>query len=105
MADIIDGKETAKQVREELKHEVADFQERTGLKPGLCVILVGEDSASKVYVRNKHKACKDVGIISFEHILPEETGEEELLTLIEKNNADPARKRHTRSASPARAYE
>jgi len=90
MAEIIDGKQIAKDVREGLKAEVSDFQERTGLKVGLSVILVGEDSASKVYVRNKHKACKDVGIISFEHILPAETSEEELLALIEKNNVDPA---------------
>jgi methylenetetrahydrofolate dehydrogenase (NADP+)/methenyltetrahydrofolate cyclohydrolase len=90
MAQIINGKEIAKEVREGLKLEVAEFQERTGLKPGLSVILVGEDQASKVYVRNKHKACKDVGIISFEHILPADTKENELLALIEQNNADPA---------------
>ncbi len=90
MAQIIDGKLIAKEVREGLKVEVAELQERTGLKPGLSVILVGEDSASKVYVRNKHKACKDVGILSFEHILPADTGEDELLALIEQNNADPA---------------
>ena len=54
MAQIINGKEIAKGVREGLKLEVAEFQERTGLKPGLSVILVGEDPASKVYVRNKH---------------------------------------------------
>jgi methylenetetrahydrofolate dehydrogenase (NADP+)/methenyltetrahydrofolate cyclohydrolase len=90
MAEIIDGKSIAKEVREELKHEVAKFAERTGLKPGLSVILVGEDPASKVYVRNKHKACKEAGIISFEHILPETTSEDDLLALIERNNADPA---------------
>ena len=90
MAEIIDGKLIAKNVREELKVEVSEFQERTGLKPGLSVILIGEDPASKVYVRNKHKACKDVGIISFEHILPADTSEEDLLALIEQNNTDPA---------------
>ncbi|MEE9543565.1 MAG: bifunctional methylenetetrahydrofolate dehydrogenase/methenyltetrahydrofolate cyclohydrolase FolD [Thermodesulfobacteriota bacterium] len=90
MAEIIDGKLIAKQVRDEIRDEVANLQERCGIKPGLSVILVGEDPASKVYVRNKHKACKEAGIISFEHILPEETTEEYLLTLIEQNNADPA---------------
>ena len=90
MAEIIDGKQIAKEVREEIREEVANLQERCGIKPGLSVILVGEDPASKVYVRNKHKACKEAGIISFEHILPIDTGEEALLALIEQNNADPA---------------
>ena len=76
MAEIIDGKFIAKQIRLEIGDEAADFRERTGLKPGLSVILVGEDPASKVYVRNKHKACKEAGIISFEHILPADTTEE-----------------------------
>ena len=90
MAKVIDGKLIAKKVREEIREEVANLQERTGLKAGLSVILVGEDPASKVYVRNKHKACKEAGIISFEHILAEDTTEEELLSLIEQNNSDPA---------------
>jgi methylenetetrahydrofolate dehydrogenase (NADP+)/methenyltetrahydrofolate cyclohydrolase len=90
MAKIIDGKLISKQVRAEIGDEVANLQERTGIKPGLSVILVGEDPASQVYVRNKHKACKETGILSFEHILPADTSEEELLALIDKNNADPA---------------
>ncbi len=90
MAKIIDGKLIARQIRLEIAAEAANFRERTGIRPGLSVILVGDDPASKVYVRNKHKACKEAGIISFEHILPTDTAEEELLALIEQNNADPA---------------
>lgn len=90
MTEIIDGKLIAKRVRDEIREEAANLQERCGIKPGLSVILVGEDPASKVYVRNKHKACKEAGIISFEHILPAETTEKDLLALIEHNNSDPA---------------
>ncbi len=89
MAKIIDGKSIAQQVRGEIRAEVQKL-EAEGVRPGLAVVIVGEDSASKVYVRNKIKACAEVGFYSENYELPEDTGEEELLALIEKLNGDPA---------------
>lgn len=88
-AKIIDGKALAAAVRASLKTEVQELIVR-GHKPGLAVVLVGENPASLVYVRNKVKACTDVGIESLEYRLPAETGESELLELLDKLNADPA---------------
>lgn len=79
---IIDGKQVATQIREDIKEEVSKLWQTQGLKPGLAVILVGEDPASQVYVRNKEKACHDVGMYSEVHRLPESTSEDELLQLI-----------------------
>ena len=84
MAEIIDGKEIAKKIRKELKQEVIE----KNLKPKLSVIMVGNNEASKIYVRNKSRACKEIGIEFEEHLLPEETSMEELLSLIEKLNKD-----------------
>lgn len=79
---ILDGKATAAQIRAELKEEIdASLKEHTR-PPGLAVILVGDNPASQVYVRNKQKACQEVGINSIVHILPADTGEDELLELI-----------------------
>ncbi len=88
-ARIIDGKKIAQEVREKIKQEVEELKAR-GVKPGLAVILVGEDPASQVYVRNKHKACQEVGIYSEVHRLDRETSQQELLDLIESlnNNED-----------------
>jgi len=88
MAKIIDGKALAAKVRGELSETVAGLKTR-GITPGLAVVLVGEDPASKVYVSMKEKACTDIGIFSDEHKLPLETPEAELLALIEKLNNDP----------------
>ena len=88
MAILIDGKATGAKVREKLANETVKFKEKYGYAPGLAVIIVGEDPASKVYVRNKKKACEEVGYNSFEYALPEQTTEEELLELIAKLNAD-----------------
>ena len=88
MATIIDGKAVSAHLRAELKEKVATFVAESGITPGLAVVLVGEDPASAVYVRNKHRACEEVGMFSVVHKLPEETSEEELLSLIEKLNAD-----------------
>jgi methylenetetrahydrofolate dehydrogenase (NADP+) / methenyltetrahydrofolate cyclohydrolase len=88
MAKIIDGKAIAAKIRGEIAEEVKRLGTR-GITPGLAVVLVGEDPASKVYVSMKEKACQDVGIFSDEHKLPAETGEGELLELIEKLNDDP----------------
>lgn len=87
MAEAINGKEVALRVRSELKAECERLKEEKGLTPGLAVVRVGEDPASKVYVRNKTMACDEVGIRSFQHILSEETTEEELLELVTGLNA------------------
>ncbi len=85
---IIDGKATAAALRGELQVIVQKSTDKGIRAPGLAVILVGEDPASQVYVRNKEKACADVGIVSIPHRLPASTSQEELLTLIGKLNAD-----------------
>lgn len=90
MADIIDGKAFAARLRGEVAEGVAAFRARSGRAPGLAVVLVGEDPASAVYVRSKHKACVAAGMESFEHRLPADTAEAALLALIEQLNADPA---------------
>ena len=88
MAVRIDGKAVAAKVRGEIAEEVAALKKQ-GVQTGMAVVLVGEDPASKIYVRNKGKACAETGIYSEEHVLPENTTQEELLALIEKLNADP----------------
>ncbi len=88
MARIIDGKAIAAKIRGEIAGEVEKLRTE-GITPGLAVVLVGEDPASKVYVSMKEKACRDVGIFSDEHKLPAETSEEALLALIGKLNDDP----------------
>ena len=90
MAKLINGKEIAASVREKVRLEAAELREKTGVVPGLAVILVGDDPASKIYVGNKKKACLEAGFNSFEHILPAETTQQELLELIAKLNEDPA---------------
>jgi len=86
MATIIDGKLVTAKIREEIKNESAAFEKETGIKPGLAVIIVGDDPASQVYVRNKGKACEEVGFYSEIHRLPAETTEEELLDLVHSLN-------------------
>ncbi len=87
MATIIDGKAIAAKIRSELTATVAGLKTK-GVTPGLAVVLVGEDPASKVYVSMKEKACADVGIFSDEHKLSVETPEADLLALIARLNAD-----------------
>ncbi|MBI5235873.1 MAG: bifunctional methylenetetrahydrofolate dehydrogenase/methenyltetrahydrofolate cyclohydrolase FolD [Deltaproteobacteria bacterium] len=86
-AFIINGKEVAARIRDELKAVVSVMKSDTGRAPGLAVVLVGENQASKVYVRNKARACEEVGIRSFQHSLPENVGQSELLALISELNA------------------
>lgn len=86
MAKIINGKEISTNLRAQLKEEVANLSEQ-GISPSLAVIIVGENPASKVYVRNKKKACEEIGIRSFEFALPTETTETDLLSLIDELNA------------------
>lgn len=85
MATIIDGKALAKKIRENLKIECDELKEN-GIIPTLAVIMVGDNPASKVYVRNKSKACDEVGIEYQEYLLGEDTTQEELLSLIENLN-------------------
>lgn len=83
---IIDGKQIAKQIQEELKRKISQLP---GKKPTLSVILVGEHPASQIYVKRKMDACKEIGIISKRHLLSPNTSEEEILKLVETINADP----------------
>lgn len=89
MSVILDGKETARKTRERLKDEVTEMKKK-GLKPKLAVIMVGDDNSSKIYVKNKSKACDEIGIDFEEHLLPEKTEMKELLGLIDElnNNKD-----------------
>ncbi len=89
-AKIIDGKAFAANVRADVATHVARLQEENDITPGLAVVLVGEDPASEVYVRNKHKSTIEVGMNSFEHKLPADVSQEELYALIEKLNNDPS---------------
>ena len=82
---LLNGKEVSQRIKDELKNEVAELKNK-GICPGLAVIIVGDDPASRVYVNNKKKACEEIGILSEEYALSAETSEEELLSLIEKLN-------------------
>ena len=88
-ARLIDGKALALQVRERLATESAAVLAKTGMRPGLATILVGDDPASHLYVKSKQKACDAAGIYIDDHKLPTNTTQAELLALIEKENADP----------------
>lgn len=90
MANIIDGKAISAAIRAELKEEAENFYKANGFRPGLAVIIVGEDPASQVYVRNKRRACEEVGFYSEAYELPAETTQEELNTLVDRLNADDA---------------
>ena len=89
-ARIIDGKAAALVLRTEVAAETARFTAATGRAPGLAVVLVGEDPASAVYVRSKGKATLEAGMQGFEHRLPADTSEADLLALVDRLNADPA---------------
>jgi len=88
-ARLIDGKGLAQAIRERIAKESADLHARTGIRPGLAAILVGDDPASALYVRSKQKACDAAGIYVADHKLPASTTQADLLALIEKMNADP----------------
>lgn len=85
--ELIDGKELAKNIRANLKEEVNALKER-GINPKLAVIMVGDDKASAVYVRNKSRACDEIGIAYEEYLLKQDIAMDELLSLIEKLNQD-----------------
>lgn len=85
MPTILDGKETAKKIREKLTGEVIELKKK-GITPKLAVIMVGDDSSSKIYVRNKSRACEEIGIEFTEYLLDDKTSQEELLKLIDELN-------------------
>lgn len=88
-ARLIDGKALAQTIRDRIASETKDLQAKTGVRPGLATILVGEDPASALYVRSKQKACEAAGIYIEDFKLPATTSQAELLALVEKMNADP----------------
>ena len=85
--NLINGKEISAAIRAELREECTAFVAKRGYAPGLAVVIVGEDPASQVYVRNKARACEEVGFYSEVHRLPAETTQDELNTLIDRLNA------------------
>jgi methylenetetrahydrofolate dehydrogenase (NADP+)/methenyltetrahydrofolate cyclohydrolase len=89
MGEIIDGKKVSEHIRAQIADGVEKLKSETGVTPGLAAVLVGDDPASEIYVRNKRKACANAGMYSEEHKLPAETTEEELLKLVDSLNNDP----------------
>jgi methylenetetrahydrofolate dehydrogenase (NADP+) / methenyltetrahydrofolate cyclohydrolase len=89
-AEILDGKSLAQKVRRQVAEDVAALKSETGVVPGLTVVLVGDDPASQVYVRNKESACKAAGMNGTVMRLPVETSQQQLLATIDRLNADPA---------------
>ncbi|WP_457808104.1 bifunctional methylenetetrahydrofolate dehydrogenase/methenyltetrahydrofolate cyclohydrolase FolD [Kushneria sp. EE4] len=87
-AQLIDGKATAQKVRERVTQQVTERRRDGKRVPGLAVVLVGDDAASEVYVRNKHRACEQAGILSFQHQLPKDTSQQALKALIDQLNRD-----------------
>ncbi len=87
---LIDGKATARRLREAIARQVVDLRDNHGITPGLAVILVGEDAASQVYVRNKAQQAREAGMGSFEYRLPADAAQATLLALIDRLNEDPA---------------
>lgn len=88
MANMIDGNKIAQDIRNEVRRGVLELKERRGIVPGLAVILVGDDPASKIYVGKKAQDCAEVGFLSRKYELPASTGEDELLQIISRLNAD-----------------
>ena len=89
MAEIIDGKKVSEHIRAQIAAGVEKLKAETDITPGLAAVLVGDDPASEIYVRNKRKACANAGMYSEEHKLPAETTEQELLNLVDRLNNDP----------------
>lgn len=85
---ILDGKKASSQIKEEIKEELKGIKEKVGKVPGLAIVLVGENPASKIYVNSKIKGCAELGFESFAHYLPENVTEEELLNVIRELNED-----------------
>jgi len=100
----IDGKAVAQELRQSLAIEVKHLQDERGITPGLTVILVGEDPASQVYVRNKVRQTQEVGMISNEIRMPADTSQDALLAELDKLNNDPAVHGILGATAPAQAY-
>lgn len=88
-AQLLDGKAVAHEMRKQMAEAIQNLQARYGRRPGLAVILIGEDPASQIYVRNKKRACASLGIESFSFTLPEHTSQQHLLGLVAELNAKP----------------
>src|ERR1043166_2052868 len=88
-AKLLDGKQLAQTMQAEVATEVAAFVQAHGVRPGLAAVLVGENPASQIYVRNKRRACEKAGMTSWLHELPQSATQVELLALIDQLNADP----------------
>jgi methylenetetrahydrofolate dehydrogenase (NADP+)/methenyltetrahydrofolate cyclohydrolase len=88
-AVLLDGKQLAQTMQAEIAADVAAFSQAKGVRPGLAAVLVGDNPASQVYVRNKRRACEKVGMESWLHALPATTSQEELLALVHRLNGDP----------------
>ena len=88
MAKLISGKEVSTQIRQKIREQAQQLRENRGIQPGLAVILVGNDPASQIYVRNKQRACEEVRFHAFEYKLNENATEEQLLDLIGVLNKD-----------------
>ncbi|HEY7424362.1 MAG TPA: bifunctional methylenetetrahydrofolate dehydrogenase/methenyltetrahydrofolate cyclohydrolase FolD [Gemmataceae bacterium] len=89
-AVLLDGKQLAQTMQAEIAAETAELFRRHGIRPGLAAVLVGDNPASQIYVRNKRRACEKAGLTSWLHELPASTSEDDLLTLIAQLNTDPA---------------
>jgi methylenetetrahydrofolate dehydrogenase (NADP+)/methenyltetrahydrofolate cyclohydrolase len=89
-AQLLDGKQLAQTMQAEIAAEAKALAERHGVRPGLAAVLVGDNPASQIYVRNKRKACEQVGMMSWLHQLPKETTQAQLLELVQTLNADRA---------------
>src|SRR4051812_1646199 len=88
MAQLLDGKQLAQTMQREIAVAAAAFAAQTGMQPGLAAVLVGDNPASQVYVRNKRKACEQAGLASWLHALPGKTTQAHLLDLLAQLNAD-----------------
>src|SRR5437870_1732986 len=88
-AALLDGKQLAQTMQAETAARAADFAQAHGFRPGLAAVLVGDNPASRIYVRNKRKACQQVGIDSWLHELPASATQTELLDLVKRLNQDP----------------
>ena len=86
---MIDGKKISAEIRAQIALDAQKLMAETGIRPGLAVVIVGDDPASHVYVKNKKKGCEQVGFYSEEYALPEQTSQEELMQLLDQLNADP----------------
>lgn len=89
MAKILDGKALAQTIQAEIKEQVADLVQKRGVRPGLAAVIVGENPASERYVRNKRRACEQVGMASWLHQLPATTSQDDLFALVRQLNQDP----------------